>query len=52
MSFNPDPKKQAQEVTSSRKSERLSSISFFQWHYSGAFNKSDTFRYSLIYMKN
>ena len=51
MSFNPDPKKQAQEVIFLEKEWKtsvfLSYISFFQWHYSGAFNKSEAFRYSL-----
>ena len=40
MSFNRDPKKQAQEVIFSRNRVKDSSISCFQWHYSGTFDKS------------
>ena len=48
MTFNPDPKKQAQKVIFSRKRvEDCHPSFFFSMTHSGAFGKSEALRYSL-----
>ena len=47
MSVNPDPKKEAQEVIFSRKRVKNCHPSIFLNDTSGAFDKSEAFRYSL-----